>query len=95
MKKTFNFGKIKYTNQKKATNLVTIDVELRHWGGKNIFTIDRKTGEKTVTGKTPEYMELSICGNIWNPRCSDIVCGGQCVDTIAKYKEQLEDKEVF
>ena len=95
MKKTFNFGKIKYTNEKRAINLVTVDVELRHCGGETTFTIDRKTGEKTITGKTPEYVELSICGNIWNSRHSDIVCGGQCLGTIAKYKEQLEDKEVF
>ena len=95
MKKTFNFGKIKYTSQKKAVNLVTVDVELRRRGGEITFTIDRKTGEKTITGKTPEYVELSICGSIWNSRHSDIVCGGQCLDTIAKYKEQLEDKEVF
>lgn len=95
MKKTFNFGKIKYTNQKKAVNLVTIDVELRRRGGETTFTVDRKTGEKTITGKTPEYVELSICGSIWDSRHYDIVCGGQCLDTIAEYKEQLEDKEVF
>lgn len=95
MKRTFDFGKIKYTNQKKAVNLVTVDVELRRRGGETIFTVDRKTGEKTITGKTPEYVELSICGSIWDSRHYDIVCGGQCMDTIAEYKEQLEDKEVF
>jgi len=25
---------------------------------------------------------LSICGNIWNPRETDIYCGGQCYDTL-------------
>lgn len=95
MKKTFNFGKIKYTNQKKAVNLVTIDVELRRCGGETTFTVDRKTGEKTITGKAPEYVKLSICGSIWDSWHYDIVCGGQCLDTIAEYKEQLEDKEVF
>lgn len=29
--------------------------------------------------------ELSICGDIWNARHSDIYCGGQCLDTIAEY----------
>lgn len=28
---------------------------------------------------------FSMCGNIWNPRKTDIYCGGQCVDEIAKY----------
>ena len=28
---------------------------------------------------------LSICGNIWNPRETDIYCGGQCYDTIAEF----------
>ena len=95
MKKTFNFGKIKYTNQKKAVNLVTVDVELRRRGGETTFTIDRKTGEKTITGKTPEYVELSICGEIWNARHTDCVCGGQCLDEIAKYRLQLSDPELF
>ena len=95
MKKTFNFGKIKYTNKSKRVNLVTVDVELRSKGRKTTFTIDSKTKEKTITGKTPEYVELSICGNIWNARHSDIVCGGQCLDTIAKYRDQLSDPELF
>lgn len=29
--------------------------------------------------------ELSICGDIWNSRHTDIYCGGQCLDTIAEY----------
>lgn len=28
---------------------------------------------------------FSVCGNVWNARKSDIVCGGQCLDTIAEY----------
>lgn len=27
---------------------------------------------------------LSICGNVWNPRETDIYCGGQCLDTLAE-----------
>ena len=46
MKKTFDFGKIRYTNKNRAVNLVTVDVELRRRGGETTFTIDRKTGEK-------------------------------------------------
>lgn len=28
---------------------------------------------------------FSVCGNVWNTRNSDIVCGGQCLDIIAPY----------
>lgn len=95
MKKTFNFGKIKYTNKSNRVNLVEVDVELRRRGGETTFTIDRKTGEKTITGKTPEYVELSICGTVWNARHTDCVCGGQCLDEIAKYRRQLSNPELF
>ena len=95
MKKTFNFGKIAYTNANRKANLVTVDVELRRRGGETTFTVDRKTGEKTITGKTPSYVELSICGDIWNARKTDIVCGGQCLDTIAEYRDQLSEPDLF
>ena len=36
---------------------------------------------------------LSICGDIWNPRHTDIYCGGQCLDTIKEYiKSDLFDE---
>lgn len=95
MKKTFDFGKIRYTNKKRAVNLVTVEVELRRRGGEVTFTIDRKTGEKTITGKTPEYVELSISGAIWNARKTDYVCSGQCLDEIYKYRKQLSEPELF
>lgn len=94
MRKTFNFGNIAYSGTRK-NNAVTVDVELRQRGGKETFTIDRKTGEKTITGKTPEYVELAISGDIWNSQHTDIVCGGQCLDTIAQFKHQLTDRETF
>ena len=37
--------------------------------------------------ETTNGPELAICGNIWNPRHTDIYCGGQCLDEIAKYKK--------
>lgn len=95
MKKTFNFGKIAYTNPNRKANKVAVTMELRTRGGEETFVIDRKTGEKTITGKTPKYLELSICGAIWNTRCTDICCGGQCLDTIAEYRDQLSEPEVF
>lgn len=32
-----------------------------------------------------ENGRLSLCGNIWNPRETDIYSGGQCYETIAEY----------
>lgn len=94
MKKTFELGKIAYYGRNRV-NLVEITVELRRRGGETTFTIDRKTGEKTITGETPRYVELSICGGIWNARGTDCVCGGQCLDTIAEYRNQLTDRDLF
>ena len=35
---------------------------------------------------------LSICGNVWNRNHTDIICGGQCLDTL---KEYLGGNETF
>lgn len=95
MKKTFTFGKIAYQNNRKE-NLVAVVVELRNRGGEETFTLDRKTGKKTYTGeKTPIYTELSIRGSIWNRLHTDCLCGGQCLDTIAEYRDQLSEPELF
>lgn len=96
MKKVFNFGKIDYTGTGRKAYPVTVEVELRKRGGEKTFTIDPKTKERIYTGSTkPEYWELSICGNIWNTKKTDIYCGGQCLDTINEYRAQLNDKAVF
>ena len=95
MKKTFNFGKIGCTNKTKRVNSAEITVELRRRGGEDTFTIDRKTGEKTITGKAPEYVELAICGSVWNARHTDVVMAGQCLDSIKKYRNQLSDPDLF
>lgn len=74
MKKTFNFGKVNYNGTGKR-NLVTVEVEL-----------ETKGGEMTTAGtKTPTYVEFTACGNIWNQSQTDILCGGQCLDEIAKF----------
>lgn len=95
MKRTFDFGKIRYTNKRNRVNRVTVEMELRQQGGETTFTVDCKTGEKTITGTTPVYYELSICGSIWNASETDIVCGGQCLDEIARYKSQLNNPALF
>jgi hypothetical protein len=40
------------------------------------------TYEIRQTDKGPEF---AACGEIWNPRHTDIYCGGQCVDEVASY----------
>lgn len=92
MTKTFTFGKIAYNNYRKE-NLVTVDVELKKRGGEETFIYEN--GEKKVTGRTPIYIEFSACGNIWNRLATDILCVGQCLDTIAKHRNELKDKETF
>jgi len=46
---------------------------------------DKGNGKKT----------LSICGDIWNTRHTDIYCGGQCLDTIAEYVHSPLFKKVY
>lgn len=46
---------------------------------KNLVTVEMRYKEEN--GKK----RFSVCGNVWNGRNSDIVCGDQCLDTIAKY----------
>ena len=83
VKKTVQLGKIAYCG-KRRVNAVDVEIELRECGGEPTFTMEK--GERIYTGETtPTYIELSICGNIWNGQHTDIVCGGQCIDEIAKY----------
>ena len=63
------------------------------WEGETTFTTDRNTREKHIMGKTPEYTDLSICGDIWNTTSTDIVCNGQCFYTIAAYRDRLSDPD--
>lgn len=96
MRKTIEFGKIDYNGSGRKNCLVTLDIEIRQRGGEKTFTIDPVTKERIFTGNaTPAYNELSICGNIWNPRKTDIYCGGQCLDTIAEYIHTPLFKELY
>jgi hypothetical protein len=44
------------------------------------------TVEIELTDEPGKGPVLSVCGNIWNPRKSDIYSGGQNLDEIAKFK---------
>ena len=83
-KKKFDFGKVDYTETGRKAYPVTVDVELRKRGGEETFRL--VNGERQYTGeKTPEYIEFSAVGYIWNTKKTDCVCGGQCLDEIYKY----------
>ena len=85
MKTTFKFGKIAAMNSRKE-NAAEVTIELRQRGGESTFTINPKTKEREYTGeKTPSYVELSICGTVWNKSHTDCVMGGQCLDSMEKY----------
>jgi hypothetical protein len=38
--------------------------------------------------------KLSICANIWNGSNTDIVCGGQCIDTLQEF-DSIKNNELF
>lgn len=63
---------------KKVFNFGKIDYN--HSGCRNC-TVEV---EVELRDKNGEY-EFSACGDIWNPRHTDVYCGGQCLDTIRKY----------
>lgn len=83
-------------NPKIRNNAAEVTIELRQKGGEATFTIDPTTRERIYTGsKTPEYVELSICGSIWNASHTDIWCGGQCLDTMAEYVKTPLFREIY
>lgn len=56
----------------------------------NLVTIDMEYREKEDGKKV-----LSICGDVWDRRHTGIVCGGQCLDTIAEYISDPVFKEIY
>ena len=77
------FGKINLYGTGKRYP-AEIEIELRNCGGQPTFTMEN--GKKIPTGKTtPEYVELSICGYVYNHIHTDCVLGGQCLDEMYKF----------
>ena len=94
MKATINFGKINYAGTGKRYPAY-VEIELRNCGGEETFTV--QNGKRVYTGKTtPEYVELSICGYVYNPSETRCVCGGQCLDTMYQFlKHDTLFKEIY
>ena len=73
---------------KRTFNFGKIDY-LNHGRKDCAVTVDLELRE------TEKGQELSICGEIWNARHTDIYCGGQNLDTIARYVKSPVFKELF
>lgn len=73
-KTILDFGKVDAEMRGEKRNRVTVEIELRGTGQPG-------TGGLGY-GRTPKDLELSICGNVWNARGSDIIQGGQCYDEL-------------
>lgn len=41
------------------------------------------------------YLALAIRGAVWNASHTDVVMCGQCLDSIAEYRDRLSDPELF
>ena len=65
-------------------------IDYNNIGRKNhLVTVDLELRE------TAHGIEFSCCGDIWNTRETDIVRGGQCLDTIAKYVKTPLFREIL
>lgn len=74
-KKTLDFGKVDADMTGEKVNEVTVTIELR--GTPIMGRVDL-----TGFGKLPDDLTLSITGDVWNTRHTDIIMGGQCYDEL-------------
>lgn len=73
--KTINLGKVDYDGRGRKINAVDIKVELRN---------KEKAKNWETLKEVQNVPELSMTGNIWNGRHSDIISGGQNLEEIGK-----------
>ncbi len=76
-KTTINLGKIDFNGSGRKNCKVTIEVEIK--------PVHPSFLTWNLTPVPEDAVELSICGNIWNPRETDTACGGQCRDAIREF----------
>lgn len=74
MKRTINYGKHDATGSGRRANEVTLTV-----------SVEPSQYQSKERGSYTEGEHFSVCGDIWNARHTDIIQGGQCVDTIVKH----------
>ena len=66
-------------NLSRKINFGKIDAEGR---GRKINSVDLEIELRNADTDKPEF---SVCGDVWNSRHTDIVQGGQCIDSIDKF----------
>lgn len=66
-------------NLSRKINFGKIDAEGR---GRKINSVDLVIELRNADTDKPEF---SVCGDVWNGRHTDIVQGGQCIDSIDKF----------
>ena len=66
-------------NISRKINFGKIDAEGR---GRKINSVDLEIELRNADTDKPEF---SVCGDVWNSRHTDIVQGGQCIDSIDKF----------
>ena len=74
MKRTINYGKHDATGNGRRANEVTLTV-----------SVEPSRYQSKERGNYTKGEHFSVCGDIWNARHTDIIQGGQCVDTIVKH----------
>ena len=57
--------------------------------------INEITLEVTLYADRNGYPEFTVCGNAWNIRHTDIVCGGQCIDTLYDKIPRLHNNTIY
>lgn len=75
MRKKLYFGKIDLKKTGKKVNDCYVRIELHEKGG----------GHTAERVEKPRYLELQICGEVWNARNTDVIMGGQCLDNMLPY----------
>lgn len=88
---TVDFGKIAFNDSGRRANAADIKIKLTERGGNPTYDCYGKA----IGRKTPQYTELSICGEVWNTRRTDIVMGGQCLKSMKPYIHSTLFNEIY
>ena len=78
-RKFFTFAKVDYNHTGRRINAADLEVEYR-------LEVKYQNGVPSL------YWEYSACGRVWNNRHSDIISGGQNLESMAKFSAIRNDK---
>lgn len=78
-RKVFTFAKVDYNHTGRRVNAASLEVEYR-------------LETKYQNGVPSLYWEYSACGSIWNHIHTDIISGGQNLESMAKFAAIRNDK---